>query len=170
MLYLTYAASFISLILGIIEPFAQKMQTVLILSFLSNFLVGISYFFTSSESTSGAVICFIACIQVIINYFFDRKEKKIPMALIVIYALSFIIVSIKVYSAWFDAFSFAATMLYVASMVQTKVSYYRVLYALNSSCWIIYDLFSGSYPILTTHIILAVFTFAAMFINRKKEA
>lgn len=104
MLYLTYAASFISLILGIIEPFAQKMQTVLILSFLSNFLVGISYFFTSSESTSGAVICFIACIQVIINYFFDRKEKKIPMALIVIYALSFIIVSIKVYSAWFDAF------------------------------------------------------------------
>ena len=78
MLYLTYAASFILLILGIIEPFAQKMQTVLILSFLSNFLVGISYFFTSSESTSGAVICFIACIQVVINYFFDRKEKKYP--------------------------------------------------------------------------------------------
>ena len=88
MLYAAYIASFISIILGIIEPFGKKMQTVLILNFLGNFLVGISYFFTSSESTSGAVICFIACIQVVINYFFDRKEKKLPSVLITLYFVS----------------------------------------------------------------------------------
>ena len=170
MLYVAYIASFISIILGIIEPFGKKMQTVLILNFLGNFLVGISYFFTSAESMSGAIICCIACVQVIINYFFDRKDKKIPPVLIAIYALSFIAVNITVFSAWFDAFSFAATMLYVASMAQTKVSCYRILYALNSSCWIIYDIFSASYPNLATHIILAMFTFGAMFVNRKKEA
>lgn len=168
--YVAYAASFISIILGIFEPFGKKMQTVYILNFLGNLLVGISYFFTSSESFSGAAVCFVACIQVIINFFYDYKKKKLPLVLIAIYAFSFIAVTVSVFSAWFDIFSLCATMLYVASMAQTNVGNYRILYALNSSCWIIYDILSKSYGNLATHIILTIFTFISMAVNSKKEA
>ena len=170
MQYIAYTASIISIILGVLEPFGKKMQTVLILNFLGNFLVGISYFFSETESMAGAAVCFVACIQVIINFFFDRKSKKIPLYLILIYALSFLTVNLTVFSAWYDIFSIGATMIYVISMAQNNVGSYRILYALNSSCWILYDVLSASYAPLITHITLALFTFAAMFINRKKQS
>lgn len=43
MLYLSYVASFVSIILGIFEPFGKNMRTILVLNFLGNLFVGISY-------------------------------------------------------------------------------------------------------------------------------
>ena len=162
----SYLASAIATVLGIFEPFGKKMSIVLILNFLGNLLVGVSYALVSS--ISGAVICFTACIQVVINYFFDLKNKKLPKLLIVIYAIVFLVVNLFAFKSYYDLFSLAATMAYVLSMAQSDVKKYRFLYAANSFLWITYDLFTQSYGNLWTHIILFLSTGIAIAFNKEK--
>ena len=83
----SYIASLIATILGLCEPFGKKMKTILTLNFLGNLLVGASYHLTAG--ISGAAICYVACFQVLINYIFDAKGKKVPMWLIVFHAIVF---------------------------------------------------------------------------------
>ena len=163
----SYIASGIATILGICEPFGKKMSVVLILNFLGNLLVAVSY--TLVSSISGAVICFTACVQVVINYFFDANKKKLPIGLIIAYAVVFLLVNLFAFTSWYDLFSLAATMAYVLSMAQSDVKKYRVLYAANSFLWIAYDIMTQSYGNLWTHIILFLSTGAAILLNRKKD-
>ncbi len=165
MLIISYTLSFIATVLGIIEPFGKKMRDVLILNFLGNALVGISYLLVSQKS--GAIICFVACVQVIINYCFDKKEKKIPAWIIGLYAIAFIVANIFVFAAWYDLFAFAASMLYVLSVAQNNPKFYRVLYMSNSAVWIAYDVFAKAYGNLTTHIVLFIATITAIIVRDK---
>ena len=83
---ISYILSIIATVLGLLEPFGKNMRIILLFNFTGNFLVGVNYFLT--QSLSGAGICAVACVQVIINYFFDSKNKKVPKWLICVYALA----------------------------------------------------------------------------------
>ena len=164
---ISYVLSTIAIILGIVEPFGKKMKTILVLNFTGNLLVGSSYLMVGEMS--GTAICFVACVQVFINYIFDSKEKKIPLYMIVIYAASFLSVNIITFTAWYNVLSLIAAMLFVISVAQSNPKYYRMLYILNSSTWIIYDLLSGAYGNLITHVILFVFIFISIIIRDGKK-
>ncbi len=76
---ISYILSLIATVLGLIEPFNKKMQMVLVFNFLGNLLVGTSYILAGGldgGAVSGAAICYVACIQVFINYYFTAKGKK----------------------------------------------------------------------------------------------
>ncbi|MBE7033027.1 MAG: YgjV family protein [Ruminococcaceae bacterium] len=163
---LSYISSFIATILGLIEPFGKKMKTILTLNFLGNLLVGISYLFGSDYS--GAAICFTACVQVLINYSFDVKQKKLPLWLIIIHAVIFLTVNIITFAHWYDIIALAAAMLFVLSVAQSNAKYYRVLYVTNSFLWIFYDFLAGAYANLGTHIVLFIATSIAIYIRDKK--
>ena len=163
----SYILSFISTILGLCEPFSKKMKTVLIYNFTGNFLVGISYLLV--KSFSGAAICGVACVQVLINYFFDSKKIKLPKLLVVAYVLSFLGVNLLVFTGWYDIFSLIASVLFVISVSQSESKHYRIYYFLNSTVWILYDFLSGSYGNLATHIVLFVATFIAIYARDIKK-
>ena len=166
--YLSYAASFISTVLGLCEPFGKKMKTILTLNFTGNFLVGLSYCLV--HRYSGAAICFAACIQVVINYTFDAKGKKLPLPLVIVYAVVFTIINLLTFKQWFDIFSLIASLLFVISVAQSETKHYRLLYAMNSTVWIFYDFLAKAYGNLTTHIVLFIATFIAIFIRDIKKA
>ena len=128
------------------------MKTILIFNFLGNLLVGISYLLV--VKWSGAAICFVACVQVLINYCFDVKQKKLPIWLVLVYMVLFGSVNIVSFAAWYDCFSLIAAMIFVLSIAQSNTKYYRLLYISNSMMWIIYDLFAGAYANLFTHVAL----------------
>ena len=163
----SYILSFVAIVLGVIEPFGKKMRDVLILNFLGNALVGMSYFFVSEKS--GAIICFVACCQVIINYCFEIKEKRIPIWVISLYALAFIVANIIAFASWYDLLAFIASILYVLSIAQHNPGFYRVLYMANSAVWIAYDLFAKAYGNLITHIVLIVATITAIIVRDNKK-
>ncbi len=167
MAYISYIVSFIATILGLLEPFGKKMKTILLFNFTGNFLVGISYLLTGSNS--GAAICAVACGQVLVNYIFDTKEKKVPIWLIIIYAVAFLAVNLLSFAAWYDVLSLIAAMLFVISVAQSNSKHYRVLYFLNSAVWIFYDFLAGAYGNLITHIVLLIATFTAIIIRDKKK-
>lgn len=158
---ISYLLSFVSTVLGLCEPFSKKMRTVLAFNFTGNLLVGISYLLV--DSLSGAAICAVACVQVFINYFFDKKKIKIPYWLVAVYIVSFLAVNFVSFARWYDVFSLIASVLFVVSVSQSESKHYRIYYFLNSTIWIFYDFLSASYGNLTTHVVLFVATFIAIY-------
>ena len=165
---LSYIASLIATVLGLIEPFGKKMKSILTLNFVGNLLVAISYLLVSQKS--GALICFTACIQVLINYSFETRGKKLPLWLIITHAVVFLAVNILTFSLWYDVLALIAAMLFVLSVAQSNAKYYRVLYVSNSLVWIGYDFFAGAYGNLVTHVVLFIATGIAIMIRDKKTS
>ncbi len=157
---LSYIASLIATVLGLFEPFGKKMKTILIFTLLGNILVGISYLLI--EGYSGAAVCGTATVQLIINYTFAVKEKKLPRWLILCHLACFIAVNILAFSAWYDILALIASALFVVSVAQDNAKYYRLLYIGNSLVWIFYDILAHAYGNLATHGILFTATIIAM--------
>lgn len=157
---LSYIASFISIILGLFEPFGKKMRTVLTLSLLGNVCVGISYLLI--QKYSGAIVCATAAIQLIINYCYSVRDKKLPKTLIAVHLVSFLAVNLITFAAWYDLLALVASLLFVLSVAQENAKHYRLLYVSNSLVWIFYDIVVGAYGNLATHVILFIATIIAV--------
>lgn len=167
---ISWILSITATVLGIIEPFNKKMTGVLIFNLIGNFIVGINYPLSGSLSTSGMVICLVACVQVFINFFFfTRKEKEVPKWIIPVYLVVFYAVNLLSFSQWYDALVFGTSTCYVLSISQKSTRMYRILYCTNSALWILYDFLAHSYSNLATHIALVVFTLVSMVVNDRKE-
>lgn len=167
MLNISYILSFVAMVLGLIEPFGKNMKIILAFNFTGNLLVGLSYLLVGGMS--GALICFVACVQVIINFLFDLKGKKIPRWLVAIYMIAFLSANLLTFAKWYDIFALAAAMLFVISVAQSNAKNYRVLYFLNSTVWILYDFLAGAYGNLLTHICLFVATIISIIVRNKQE-
>ena len=164
---MAFILSTIATVLGLIEPFNKRMRTILIFNFLGNLLVGVSYLL--DKSFSGAAICVVACVQVFVNYNFDAKQKKVPLWLIIIYAVAFLGVNLLAFAHWYDILSLLAAMVFVLSVAQADAKYYRILYMTNSFLWIGYDLLAKAYGPLSTHIILFIATTISIIIRDRKR-
>ena len=167
MAVISYVFSLIATVLGLIEPFGKNMKTILAFNFTGNLLVGLSYLMIGEMS--GASICFVACVQVVINCIYDLKGRKIPLWLIVFYVLAFLSVNSLTFTCWYDIFALVASVLFVVSVAQSNPKYYRVIYFLNSTVWILYDFLAKAYGNLFTHIILFISTLISIVIMDKKR-
>ena len=130
----------------------KSMKLILLLVFSANALVATSYLLTGAYN--GAASCFVGAAQSIINYFFDKKNKKLPIWLIVIYALAFIGVNLWVFKQIFDLVAMIASLTFIMCVGQKSGRKYRVWTFINTALWITYDLLMGSYGPLVTHLIL----------------
>ena len=165
----SYVLSLVATALGLVEPFSKRMRTVLILSFIGNFLIAVSYFCV--HGYSGAAICGVACIQLAINYTFTSRGKKIPIPLIIAYAVSFILVNLLTFKELYDIIALIASLNFVLSVAQSEAKYYRILYIINAMLWMTYDVFASAYGNLFTHGVIFVGTGIAIFVrNRNKKA
>lgn len=169
MVIVSYIASFVATVLGLIEPFGKNMKAIFIFNFSGNFLVGLSYFFVEEPALTGALICCVACCQVIINFAFETKKKPLPMWLIILHAVAFTAVNLLVFAAWYDVLALLASLLFVLSLAQTNASNYRIYYFLNSGLWIVYDFLAKAYGNLFTHGALFIATLIAIFIRDRKN-
>ena len=147
----------------------KNMKLILLFVFLANVLVATSYFLTGAYN--GAVSCGIGGAQAIINYFFDRKNKKLPVWLIAVYIAAFAVVNLMVFTRLVDLVALVASVSFVLCIGQKNGAKYRLCTALNASLWITYDLLSRSYGPMLTHSILLLTALAGIVIYdiRKKQ-
>lgn len=169
---LSYAASILAMVLGFFEPFNKKMTVVLIFSFVANILVGISYILVGA--VSGMLICAVAGVQLLINFCFTVRNKKVPLWLIFAYSAAYCIVNISTFSVWYDIFSLCAALGFVFSMAQSNPKYYRILLITNMGGWLIYDVFAGAFGNMIMHIASVVTIVVAIYVrdirNKEKES
>ena len=126
-----------------------------------------SYLFTA-EGMNGAVSSYIGSIQALINLFYAQKEKKIPVWLLILYALSFIVANLAVLSDPVGYVALLATLCFVGCVSAKTGKGYRIWQTANNLLWILYDILSHSYGPLVTHTVLCLFTVAGILLNDGK--
>ena len=123
--------------------------------------------------------CYIGGIQAIINYFFEVKGKEVPKFLTIVYGLIFTAVNIIVSGGFIGAdaigvlcgvIAIAATWMFCMCIGQKNGAKYRFWTILNMGLWLIYDVLSGSYSVLVSHILQFLFPIVGkVLFDRKKE-
>ena len=145
----------------------EEIKKNLFFVFSGSMFVGVSYLFTSA-GINGSVSSFIGGLQAIINYFFNRNNKKIPKWLILVYVLIFLALNLAVINSPIGLLALFASLCFVGSISAENGKGYRLWQIVNSSLWISYDILSCSYGPLVTHSVLFGFTVVGMLINDYK--
>ena len=146
----------------------KNMKLILLLVFSANVLIATSYLLTGAFN--GAASCFVGGAQAIINYFFDRKNKKLPVWLISLYALAFIVVNLLVFKSIFDLIAMIASLTFVMCIGQKNGKKYRAWSLVNTTLWLAYDLTSISIGPLVTHLVQLSTIISGIFIHDLKKS
>ncbi len=142
----------------------EKMKKTLILVFIGNASVGISYLF-SPDGINGAVSCFIGATQTLINLIFFSKNNKTPIWLVIIYAVAFVVGNLAVLDSYIGILALLATLCFVGCVTAKSGKVFRLWQIMNNILWISYDILSRSYSPLYVHVVMCSFTIIGVFIN-----
>lgn len=148
----------------------ENVKTNLFFVFIGSVFVGASYLLAPS-GINGAVSAFIGALQAIINYFFNAKNKAVPIWLTAIFAAVFLGMNIAVLDSWTGVIAILATLCFVGGVSAKSGKGYRTWQMGNNLLWVCYDIFSRSYGPLLSHGVQLGFTAFGAWINdyRKKE-
>ncbi len=170
---LAYVLSLLGLLSMILASLTkgEKMKRILLLVFLGNALVATSYL-VGGSGINGAAACYVGAIQTLINYFFDSKGKPLPKWLIALYALAFIVVNIWVAGGItaLGLLVIVASLTFIMCIGQKSGAKYRFWTIVNMLLWCLYDVLSGSFAVLLTHVPQLVFAVVGMMIHDRKKA
>ena len=167
---LAFALSTLGTVCICIPPLlkGKNMKVILLLVFSTNVLIATSYVLTGAFN--GAASCCVGAAQTIINYFFERKNRPIPLLLVAIYAVAFIFVNLLVFAHITDIIALLASLMFILSICQKNGKQYRLWAVVNTVLWIIYDFITLSFGPLSTHaILLATLLFGIVMHDRKKN-
>ncbi len=145
----------------------KNMKTILLFVFLGNIFVATSYLMT--DGINGAVSCYIGGAQTLINYFYDRKKKPLPVWLIGIYAVAFIVLNLITGFSWLCVLAIIASLTFILCIGQKVGSKYRFWTLVNMCLWCLYDVLSGSFGVLFTHGTQLVFAVIGMIIHDRNS-
>jgi len=161
--------SFLFSIIGlaaVITSFMIKnagMKKLLFLNAAGNGLMMLSYLCVGNMN--GALTCGIGLTQGVINYFFAAKQKKLPVWLPILYALSFIAVNLTVYTSPVDLIAIVAALTAVILISASSGKVYRRWALINNCLWCVFDLLRASWGPLVSHLVLSATSFAGIVRN-----
>lgn len=145
----------------------KSMGLILTFVFFGNFLVATSYLLDGNNN--GAACCYIGAAQTLINFFFEKNKKPIPMWLVGIYAITIVAINVGVMSEMLDLLAIIASLTFIMCIGQDNASKYRFWTIVNMVLWITYDILKGSYAALFTHVSLLLFTVLGKLIHDRKR-
>lgn len=146
----------------------KKKQQILIMFILANLFSTIN--FVLLQSYSGAIICFVAIIQTMINYFFDKKKKKLPKWLISSYIIAFILCGLITYQTYLDILPILCSILYTTTIIQTREKNIRRITLINAILWLVYDFAAMAYTAGISDMVILISTLVGMYrFDFKKE-
>ncbi len=161
----------------------RSMKLILILAFLSNAFVAVGYFL-QGQGINGCASCLTGAVFSIINFVFDSKNKEVPRPLVAFYGLAFIGINIAVNFKnmvdFTDGFklvplqvvlcvlAIAGCLAFVMCIGQKNGAKYRFWTVMNMLMWCTYDIVSGNFVVLITHLIQMGFAVVGMIIHDRK--
>lgn len=150
----------------------EKMKKILFLVLCGNLLVATSYLIGGS-GINGAASCYLGAVMTFTNYLFDSKNKPVPKWLIAIYAVAIIALNIAVAGdiSPLGMLVIIASLTFILCIGQENGAKYRFWTMINMILWCVYDILTGSYNVLVTHVPQLAFAVIGMFVHdrTKKE-
>lgn len=151
---------FLGVLSNIIGVQLKNKRNIMIAFIIAN--IFFSLCFLLLKSYSGMVISLFSVVQTVINYSFDKKDKKIPKYLIIFYIIISIICGLLTYKKALDVLPIICSILYTLSIVQTMEKRIRFITLINVSLWTAYDFMVGAYASGINSIILISSTLIAI--------
>ena len=166
---LSYILSILSLVSTVISFLIKDRRMKLILFFvaLGNALMACSYLCITNMT--GACTCFIGTVQTLINYFYERKDKTIPVWLMCVYAVTLIAANLFVFSSWYDVLAILASLISIMIISSKNGKIFRRWALTNNLIWCAYDLISHSSGALISHLVMSGFTTVGILMHDLKK-
>jgi hypothetical protein len=118
---------------------------------------------------SGASINAISLVFVVIGYFYDRKKKKIPKSLNVIFLLVAVATTIYFWTGWFDIVPLTALTFYIAAVDAKQAEKVRALMLVQTAIWCVYNVHLSAWTALVTNGFFVVSDGVALVRYRHKK-
>lgn len=158
-------------VLGIIfSVLSMQMKTKknIMLMFLGlNTASALNFFFL--ESYSGCYVCLFGILETVINFIFDKKNKKVPLYVIGLYIVVNIILGLSTYNSLLDIIPIACAILYCFSVSAKKEQNVRNLMFGNQALWLVYDIKVKAYMFSCSNILTLVSYIIASYKYRNKS-
>ncbi len=146
----------------------RNMHLILVLAFLSNFFMTLSYVVV--DNFSGGISCGLGAIMAVINFFFSLRNKKIPKWLLVLFVLSSVSTNLIFNHSWVVILPILTAVPYVASISQENGKMYRAWSLINVCLWSAYGIITRSWGPFATNATVLCAILIGMLINDRKKA
>ena len=150
-------------ILAIIMMQFKNMKTILLFQIIVNATASLNYFLLGGDS--GAIVSALAIIQSVVMFFYNTKERKPHIPVIIGFIACYVGVSlfnIIVSGDPMEIFPALAAVCFSLSLVQTKPSAFRIWGSFNPACWLVYDFYTTSYVMFCVHFCILISSLVAM--------
>ncbi len=94
---------------------------------------------------TGVAINVISVMQIIVFYFFNKKDKHVPLYLFIIFEAMYFAASVITWSGWVSVLMMVGSMVDFYTIWQTDIKVYRLVGVLPSVLFIGYDIAYRSY-------------------------
>ena len=152
-------------ILGLIfSVLAMQMKTkknIMIMFLGLNIASALNFLFLGSYSAT--YIYFFAVIEIFINYLFEKKNKTIPLYLVIIYIIINITLGIIVYTVPLDLIPIICSILFCLSICAKKESSIRKIVLGNLALWLVYDIAVKAYAYSISDILTTISTIISIY-------
>lgn len=158
--YLAQAVGIVMTVMVIISAQFRNMRTILISQIIINSLAMLNYVLLGGWS--GAGINILAVAQAVWIYCYNRKGKKAPMYVGILFMLAYITVSAYSFDGLPSLLPLAGAIFYAAAVMQSDSGKYRICTLGNGLVWFLYDIYTHAYTTMFTHGFLMASILVAM--------
>ena len=152
----------------LIGPLFKKKWQMLVNSMFS-VTFAITNYFLLGKALSGAIVNFIALIQLCCSLWHVRKEVKVPLWEKLIFLVAFVGAGMTGVKDLKDLLPVIGAVFFMVAAFQRDEQKTRILYLFNTSTWFTYDLIVGSAGMYGQFAAFCMYAYA-LFRYRKKKA
>lgn len=164
-------------VLGITTLFLSvqynNKKQILGFQILANLFYAIQYLFLNA--IPAALMSFVSLLRCIVFFTFERKNKKVPIYVLVIFILLIIVFAIFLNYGIIGFFPVVCTLLYTIGIWQKNLNFFRIITLITACFWIGYNLFVSAYSSLIGNVfevltsLIAIYRFNLKESENKKE-
>jgi 8-oxo-dGTP diphosphatase len=122
---------------------AKTQRSFLFFQLIINILYCVHYAFLSA--TTATVVCIICVIRTLIFYLYRRKDKTVPIWLLIVILAVVIGSGVFTWEGWLSLLPIVATILFTFGQWQSNVKVTRLFVIAGDLTWIVYNIFYLAY-------------------------
>lgn len=132
---------------------------------LSLLLAGVFYCiaYVLLGAMAGAIFSLVEALEVCVNYVIEKKTKRIPIWLSMIYIVACIFFGVLSYHSIMDILVIGAGIMYAIMISCKKETHIRIFYFFIMIAWLIYDFYCRAYVGTINDIFIALSTIIAIY-------
>ena len=145
----------------------KKRKQIFIALLLLNLFSALNFVFLGSMAS--AYVCFFAVFEMLINYLFERKKKRVPLVVVLIYVAVNIALGAISFTGPLDVIPIVCALIFCATLLTKNEQNIRWLMLLNQSLWLVFDLTVGAYFFAVSNVLTIISTAIALYRFSKKK-